>query len=253
MSSKRVSMDRVARDEPGVALPSAKPNPLAITLLIGLTALVFVAFAVGADNPVSRAVAAAGAVMLVLILIAALRMPGDISRRVVRIDTNAGALRFVGPRLVPVLFWLAALAGSVPAVAALAFGFDLVGRAMLFIGLVALFWVGQQLWALRTPRGLTLSEQGLRGVRGSKPVNLGWDDLSYAEAISSPQGAKLVLQLRPSGAIVIMPHYTGSDPNVLAPLINFFLAHPEHRTALATPMAALVLVEEQASATRKAD
>jgi hypothetical protein len=253
MSGKRVSMDRVARDEPQVPLRSPRANPVGLAIVVGLAALGFVAAATGADNAITLAVTASAALMLVLLLVSALLMPGDISERVVRIQADAAELRFVGPAAVPTLFWLAALVGSVPVVAALVFGFDYAGRALFLIGAVAVFWVGQQLWGLRTPRGLTLSEQGLRGVRGSKPVRLAWDDLSYADVATTRQGAKLVLHLRPTGVIVITPHYTGSDPNVLAPLINFFLAHPEQRATLATPMAALVVVEAEASATRKAD
>ena len=104
--------------------------------------------------------------------------------------------------------------------------------------------LASQLWSLRTDPGLTLSEYGLRGVRGSRRVDLAWSDLASASVISE-KGARLVLTLRAGGAIVIGAHHIGSDPNAVAPIIDFFLDHPEHRAVLATPMAALALVEEK--------
>jgi hypothetical protein len=163
----------------------------------------------------------------------------------VRIDATADALRFVVPRAAPVLFFVAAIVGLVPGVVAIVEGFDEVGTWPAFFSAVSLVWLVQQLWALRLPAGLTLDARGIRGVRGSKPVDLGWHDLVRAE-VTAPKGIRLVLHLSDSGTIVLEPAYIGSDPNVLAAVIDFFVEHPEHRGMLATPEAALRLVEETA-------
>jgi hypothetical protein len=61
-------------------------------------------------------------------------------------------------------------------------------------------------------------------------------------------GAQLVLHLRSGAAITIDPRYTGSDPNALAPIIGFFIDHPEFRDRLLAPDAAIALVETAVAA-----
>jgi hypothetical protein len=56
-----------------------------------------------------------------------------------------------------------------------------------------------------------------------------------------------VLHLRSGDDITIDPRYTGSDPNVVAPIIDYFLNHAESRDTLARSRAAIALVETAAA------
>ncbi|WP_188510817.1 hypothetical protein [Conyzicola nivalis] len=246
-----VSMNRVAREAPRVPLHASNYRPgAAIAVLVAVLA-VAAAFAVLADDAGLRLMMVAVGALVAVVGVAGIVHQNAVRDRIVRIDPGIAGLRFTGPASVHVLFLAAAVVGVVPGLIALSAGVPSGSRRgglfFLLLSGIALVWLAQQLWALRTPTGLTLTEHGLRGVRGSKPVQLGWDELDHAEAVAS-KGAKLALHLRTGGVVEIEPRYTGSDANVVAPVINFFLAHPEHRSTLRTPRAALQLVEEHAGA-----
>jgi hypothetical protein len=251
MSVKHVTMHRVARGAPPVPLHAATYRPGAAIAMFVVAVLIAAAFAVFAEDNATRVMMAAIGAMLVLAGVGAMRHQNAARDRVVRIDPAFPGLRFAGLRSVHVLFFAAAVVGIIPGLVALSAGVPAgTRRGGLFILLlsgVAAAWVAQQLWALRTPAGLTLTEHGLRGVRGSKTVRLDWDALERAEVVES-KGAKLQLRLRTGGVMLIEPRFTGSDANVVAPVINFFLQHPEHRGILSTPESALELVEENARA-----
>jgi hypothetical protein len=251
MSVMHVTMHRVARGAPQVPLHASTYRPGAAIAMFVVLVAITAAFALFSDDNVMRLMMAAVGMTLVLIGVAGVLHQNAVRDRTVRIIPDIAGLRFVGPASVRVLFFAVAVVGVVPGVVALSTGVpEGVRRGGLFILVMsggALFWVAQQLWALRTPPGLTLTEEGLRGVRGSKTVRLDWDALERAEVVES-KGAKLQLRLRTGGVMLIEPRFMGSDANVVAPVITFFLQHPEHRGILSTPEAALELVEENARA-----
>jgi hypothetical protein len=251
MSVKHVTMHRVARGAPPVPLHAANYRPGAAIAMFAVAVLIAAAFAGFAEDNATRVMMAAIGAMLALAGVGAMRHQNAARDRVVRIDPAFPGLRFTGLTSVHVLFFASAVVGIIPGLVALSAGVPAgTRRGGLFILLlsgIAATWIAQQLWALRTPAGLTLTEHGLRGVRGSKPVQLDWNALDHAEVVTS-KGAKLALHLSTGGVIEVEPRFTASDPNVVAPVINFYLQHPEHRGILSTPEAALALVEESARA-----
>jgi hypothetical protein len=251
MSVKHVTMHRVARGAPPVPLHASTYRPGAAIAIFVVAVIIAAAFAVFAEDNATRVMMGAIGAMLVLSGVGAIRHQNAARDRVVRIDPGFPGLRFTGLTSVHVLFFAAAVVGIIPGLVELSAGVPAgTRRGGLFILLlsgVAAAWIAQQLWALRTPPGLTLTEEGLRGVRGSKTVRLDWDALDHAEVVTS-KGAKLALHLSTGGVMELEPRFTASDPNVVAPVINFFLQHPEHRGILSTPEAALELVEENARA-----
>ncbi|GAB3604696.1 hypothetical protein GCM10027413_01050 [Conyzicola nivalis] len=237
----------VERASTRVPVRTTPVNPVVAVVFLGAIVLIFAALAIFNVYPSARFAFIAAAVFLMLFPVGVGLLNTRLKPGVVRFDENAASLRFIPQAAAPVLFFAAALVGLVPGIVALVNGLDAIGRGLAVISALCLVWVLQQLWALRLPAGLVLDEHGIRGVRGSKAVDLSWDDLAKAE-VTAPKGIRLTLHLRPAGSVVIEPQYIGSDPNVLAPVINFFREHPQHRAALATPRAALELVEAHASA-----
>ena len=94
----------------------------------------------------------------------------------------------------------------------------------------------------RTPPGLTVTDAGLWGVRGSARVALSWIDLAGVSVVDA-KGAKLVLQPRAAAPIVVEPRWTGSDPNLVAAIVGHYLASPADRPLLAHPRDAVRRVE----------
>jgi hypothetical protein len=62
---------------------------------------------------------------------------------------------------------------------------------------------------------------------------------------------RVVLTLSTGGSIILAPHFLGSDPNVVAAVINYYRAHPEQRPLLSDPHAALDHVEEALASSSK--
>jgi hypothetical protein len=233
-------MHRVVRDS---ERPPARGSIVPMIVIFGLIALAAVGMALIVDDPVLSVFFGAIALVVTIIPVSAIVVGRRATPGTVRIDRDAAALRFVPPPTAAVLFFVAATAIALVGVLSLAGGVTTTSRVASIAGAAGLLWLLQQLWGLRLPVGLTLSESGLRGVRGSKPVNLRWDELDQAMEAKG----QLMLHPRSGPSIFIGSQYVASDPHVLVPVINFFVEHPEHRAVLATPMAALALVEQTAT------
>ena len=172
----------------------------------------------------------------------------SVSVGVVRLMKQSQSLRFsYGPSL-DLLYPLAAGIMVLPAILALIA--RLRGEAVADIGFgrrtveVLGILLAQQLWALRVPRGLELTSEGVRGVRGAGRIVLSWDDLGAASAMSTRTGAKLGLRVT-SGETYILPRrLIGSDPDAVAAIINYYLRHPADRHHLAQPEFAIRLVAQ---------
>ena len=115
---------------------------------------------------------------------------------------------------------------------------------LIGVGALSALWLTQMLWALRRPRGLLVSSWGLRGVRGAPSVLLPWDYWRRAVAVASPNGARLVLQLESGGSVTIHGQYLGSDPNLVAAIIEHFRTHADDGDRLANAHDAIRCVEE---------
>ena len=173
----------------------------------------------------------------------------SVSVGVVRFDSRSSSLRFSYAPSLDLLYPLVAVLIMLPAILALCtllrgevaaeVGFG--RRTVYVLGALGFALLAQQLWALRVPRGLELTSEGLRGVRGAGKVVLDWDDLRAAAAISTRTGAKLALRVN-SGAVHVLPRrLIGSDPDAVASIINYYLRHPADRGHLATPERAIRL------------
>lgn len=168
----------------------------------------------------------------------------------VRVDA-VGGLRFAPPAWLGVALLALAVAGVL--VGALPYVLAAEGIPALMgsgvrryspgvLALLSLGWLGYQLAGWREPRGLTLSPEGLRGVRGADRVRLAWDDLDRVE-VAPGWSARLILHTVAGSAHAITAQWMGSDPNLVAAIVEHFRAHPEDRPALVDGPAAIGIVE----------
>lgn len=168
----------------------------------------------------------------------------SVSAGVVRFEDPSGSLRFHYPPGLGLLYPLAAACMMFPAAVALLRGegsaqIGFGRRTAYTLGILGLIFFLQQLWALRVPRGLALSEAGLRGVRGAEHLVLAWADLDSAAAMSARSGAKLALHTTRGEVHVLPRHVIGSDPNAVAAIINYYLQYPQDRGYLTDPEGAI--------------
>ena len=226
-----------------------RPTGYNARLSLGVGIAIFalaVIFAIVAEPNVIGLLVVSLALTFLFIAVGASVMQVGLRDRSVRINPSAQTLRFEGSQAGVMFFAAAAVVQIVPGLlvvtAWLTDGLQLPGVALIALSLVGLVWLTQIIVSLRTPAGLTLSVSGIRGVRGTKNVDLRWDSLLGAGVIFV-KDSRLVLSLTTGGTILIAPQYTGSDPNVVAAVLNYYRAHPEHRALLANPRGALDHVE----------
>lgn len=173
---------------------------------------------------------------------------------VVRIEQPASSLRFTYvpgldlayPLAAALIMVPAGIAGLVRLSGATAAEIGFGRRTPYVLGLLGLVFFVQQLWALRVSRGLKLTPEGIRGIRGMGRVALTWDDLNAASAMSTRSGAKLALHLKHGAVNVIPRRLIGSDPDAVAAIINYFLRHPADRGLLTNPETAIQRVAQSA-------
>lgn len=209
------------------------PHPLAFAA-VPVIAVFGLLPALGSRDSVYRLVMLGLVGLFVLFVIGSVVLTRSVSEGRVRIDDAPGSLRFRPATGVWILFAAtsaAMVALAIPATLSAGFEWSLPRASPLALGLVGLGFLAQQLWWLRTPVGLALSPDGLRGVRGIHPITIGWDELAAADVIDA-RGAKLVLHRTDGGAQPVGALWLGSDPNIVAPVIEFFRTHPEKRAVL---------------------
>jgi hypothetical protein len=207
-----------------------------------LAAAALMAFVAVVDDRLGlRLIMAAFAVMLVCIGVCLMFVAGSVVPRTVRIDTDAASLHFVPPARATVAFVVMGVSMLLPAIAQIVAvrqnlptmqGIFITGGpyALAVLGLAV---VGVQLWRLRTPAGLELSPEGLRGIRGSAAVDLPWESLAAVQLASAPTAR---LSLIPGGGArpVLVPMAPmGSDPCLVVPIVRYYLDRPEERALLA--------------------
>ena len=253
------------RRAPRVLAPDAAPVPvrapgyrpaLAIALLIAVAAA-FLGAALLLPAPLGLRLLLAGLGVIVLAALGvAVSWAGALRVGEVRVAPEAAGLRFSAPGSLIASMIVVALVGVLVAVllvvieavglpATSGSGPARFGPAVL--GVAAGGWAVVLLVGLRVPPGLTLTPEGVRGVRGAGPVALAWDDLARVEVLASSHGARLVLHAVGGGVSSVDPHWTGSDPNLVAAIVEHFRARPADRAALRDGPAALDLVEDAVS------
>lgn len=89
------------------------------------------------------------------------------------------------------------------------------------------------LWQLRSPRGLTLTPDGIRGVRRGPALSLAWEDIADVSVMELPGRGKLRIDGRDGKSVSIDSTRFGSDASVVAHVLEHFLANPRQRPELA--------------------
>ena len=234
-------------------MQSPKYKPMTVLIVFGVIAAICGALAFVDDaDPSFRGLMGSFALVFAGFGPILLIWQESVSHRRVRIADRAVALQFVPARRVQAVFPLWASLGLLPGIVALMLaysglasvseGFGYHGGAY-GIALISLGWLVHQTWMLRRPRGLTLTEHRLSGVRGDKDVDLPWEYLDEARVSSGP-APKLVLTRIDGQFSSIEPRWIGSDPNEVAAIITYYLEHPEECGLLSDPRAAVRLVED---------
>lgn len=157
---------------------------------------------------------------------------------------SLAAVEFVAPAVL-VVFGIA----NVVAVVTLgeALGETRRARGIHWLALPALGYLVYLLWARRVRPGLTLSVEGIAGVRRSKRVDSAWDDIASVTVRRRGYGAMLEITFVDGGRRMVEPERIGSDPNVVAAVIEHYLLSPEDRHVLVNPVAALKRVDAKAA------
>ena len=235
-------------------LPNGKnPAPFVWALLI----VPAIAFAIAFADPrigFKLFMGSAGITMLMLVVALYLRSR-SLRTGNIRI-VESGSLQFVPSGTIRVGAVAIAIGFLIPAIASLIISLlDLPTQQgfsrLIVVGPYVLAALG--IWLLvkevlseRTPAGLQVDAEGLRGVRGTKQVDLRWDDLENAAAFGK-HGPKLMLLTRQQGPIILDSHYLGSDPAIVAEVIEYFKTHPTQRALLSDGASAINTVEQVAA------
>lgn len=245
---------RIALAERVAPRPDAARGRLALAALSAL-ALIPVAFAVWGDGAYYRAAWGSLGLLLLLtvgyVLALSRALPRDGEVRV----QASGGLRFVPLRSVngwPVIIAAVGLVPGLIVLAGLGEGLDLGVRSRnstLLVGLSALaaLWLAQSMFALRLREGLDVSPWGLMGVRGARAVRVEWVELATATAIAGRSGARLQLLTRDGRLLLVHCQFLGSDPSVVAAVIEHFRLNPDDRHDLVDVMDALGCVERSSA------
>jgi hypothetical protein len=237
---------------PLVAVRASGYSPLGVTAFFTLAAAVSALIAIFV-KPVALQI---GMGLLAAAMIGAgvgiRRVMESTSARTIRIDPAAGSVRFISTRVVRSTFLTVGFLLIAPGLTFLVLQYlaipsgnpvDFKRWYILGLGLLGLCIVAHELWILRIPPGLTLTEFGISGTRGVRLIRLTWDEIATVGVVDM-RGAHLLLKTTAGELIRIAPYWIGSDPNVVAPIIWYFLHNPGQRHLLTDPRAAIQQVEE---------
>ncbi|MGO1735205.1 MAG: hypothetical protein ACTHZ9_02635 [Leucobacter sp.] len=249
MAQTRLLTPNIVTDGRSVSPNGRDATPFIWVLLVVPT----IAFAIAlADSNIGFKLfmASSGVTMLVLVIGLYLRSRA-LRAGEIRIEAS-GELRFMPSRSVRVASVGVAIACFVPAAATLIVnvlglptqsGYTRSTITLPFaLALLGVWLLIQAILSARTPAGLRVGPYGIQGVRGSKRVHLGWDDLVSASPFGK-HGPKLMLLTEDRGAIIIDSHRTGSDPAIVARIIEYFKANPMQRAQLSDGAAAIRILE----------
>ena len=84
--------------------------------------------------------------------------------------------------------------------------------------------------------GLVVEVQGVHFTNGLSAVQLKWDDLLSPVLLNRRRNSVLSLELESGANFVLYPiYFSGSDPVIVAEVIEYYRTHPEDRHLLADP------------------
>lgn len=105
------------------------------------------------------------------------------------------------------------------------------------------------LWGLRHPAGLTLTPQGLRGVRGGPGIDLSWDGLKRVRVASDARGPAFDI-IGNSGSVTVRAGAVGGDLPAVATVVDYYRQHPDERHRLTEGASAAQHVADEVAAGR---
>lgn len=124
---------------------------------------------------------------------------------------------------------------------------DPVGRYSPWVVIpLVTFAVFDQIRRAVKPRGITLSEEGVQWQDLRRGSFVAWENLESVELGAYKGMKRLYMREYAYGSDphIIEPSGLGSDPIVIAEVIEYFRTHPKDRETLSDPAAALSLVTE---------
>lgn len=193
---------------------------------------------------------AAGLAMLVLVLGLGVRRRA-LRTGEIRISAE-GTLRFrpsgvlmAMDFVVPLVLGLPALARAVVSLCGLPMMAGLTRFTTLspyVLGALALGLLARALLGLCTPAGLRVDARGLHGVRGATVLDIPWDELDRSAPVGR-SGPRVSFVTRAGGGVVVDAHYLGSDPALVAQIVEYYRTRPAERALLADGVAAVQAVQ----------
>ena len=221
---------------------------LGIGLSVVVVVLLVVA-AIGADTPFERAAFVAFALSMAFFGWYVKELAAAQERGYVRI-ADTGGLRFTPSRMLSVLPLAIAVTGSAPLalrIVAAAVGEEFgTGRGSIWMVIASgasLIWLGQQVWSLRLPAGLTVSDDGVLGVRGAGAINCAWQDVAGFFIMQTATGDALVIESPVRSFRPIPAGPIGSDPAAVASILEHLRLYPADRARLVSGRDAIRAVE----------
>lgn len=110
--------------------------------------------------------------------------------------------------------------------------FSLQERSAAYgVPLLGAYAIASKLWSLRRSAGLTLGDQGLRGVRGGPRVDVSWDRIAQV-TVSERRGIRSVCIVTPNAVHVLPMHALVGDAYAVATIVNYYLQNPDERGRL---------------------
>ena len=117
--------------------------------------------------------------------------------------------------------------------------------SVIVLTLVGLLILGNAAYRAFEPPSLKLDEHGLWVQRLFSANLLGWEEVDRAAARLDGTVASLEIMLTRRYNIIVQQKYLGSDPRLVAEVVNYFSRQPRQRAALYDPIRALELVVER--------
>jgi hypothetical protein len=109
---------------------------------------------------------------------------------------------------------------------------------------IMIFAIVDQMRRTLKPRGITLSEEGIHWRDLKRSGTVDWEDLERV-TLGAHRGMKRFYLHEYDGEMhIIEPSGLGSDPIIIAEVIEYFRTHPKDRNTLNDPRTALALAVE---------
>lgn len=123
-------------------------------------------------------------------------------------------------------------------------------RGVYGLPLLAVAWLGYEMWRRRLPDGLHLDDWGITGIAGGPLVAVPWESLESVTVVDGKNRRDLVIVGSVSGAVRVPEALVGGDALAVATVIRYFAGTAEHRHLLDDGVAAVRHVSAEVAAGR---